>query len=86
MQKSNSPENYYAVTCKLGHSGTGRHREITFYFRAEDAISAMSRAKKMPGVKHDSTTAILGLKQITKEQYEEHRKESSYKDFKKEGK
>ena len=45
----------------------------------------MDKAKKMPGIKHDSSTAILGLKQITEEQYNQNRKESAYKDFKKEG-
>lgn len=38
----------------------------------------------MPGVKHDSSTAILGLKQTTEEQYKENRKESAYNNFKKE--
>ena len=67
--------NYYIVKCKLGHSGTGQYREILFNIKAKNASDAIDKAKKMPGVKHDSNTAILGLKQITEEQYKENRKE-----------
>lgn len=77
--------NYYIVRCKLGHSGSGQYREILFNIKARNAIDAMDKARKMPGVKHDSNTAILGLKQITQEEYVQNRKESAYKDFKKEG-
>ena len=38
----------------------------------------------MPGVKHNSPSAITGLKTITEEEYIEHRKESAYKNFQKE--
>ena len=76
--------NYYIIKCKLGHSGTGQYREISFNIKAKNAIDAMSKAKRMPGVKHDSNTAILGLKQITEEEYKQNRKMSAYQDFKKE--
>lgn len=75
--------NYYIVKCKLGHSGTGQFREISFNIRAKNAADAIARAKRMPGVKHDSSTAILGLKQITEEEYKQNRKTSAYQDFKK---
>ena len=75
--------NYYIVKCKLGHSGTGQYREISFNIKAKNVSDAIDKAKRMPGVKHDSSTAILGLKQITEEQYNINRKESAYKDFKK---
>ena len=77
--------NYYIVKCKLGHSGSGQHREISFNIKARNAIDAMDRAKRMPGVKHNSSTVVLGLKQITQEEYVQNRKESAYKDFKKDG-
>lgn len=76
--------NYYIVKCKLGHSGTGQFREISFNIGAKNAADAIDKAKRMPGVKHDSSTAILGLKQITKEEYSKNYKESAYKNFKKE--
>lgn len=75
--------NYYIVRCKLGHSGTGQYREISFNIKAKSASDAIDKAKRMPGVKHDSSTVILGLKQITEEQYNKNRKESAYEDFKK---
>ena len=77
--------NYYIIRCKLGHSGSGQYREISFNIKARNAIDAMDRAKRMPGVKHNSSTVVLGLKQITQEEYVQNRKESAYKDFKKDG-
>ena len=65
--------NYYIVKCKLGHSGTGQYREISFNSKAKNASDALDKAKKMQGVKHDSRTAILGLKQITEEKYKQNR-------------
>ena len=76
--------NYYIVKCKLGHCGTDQYREISFNIKAKNASDAMYKARRMPGVKHHSSTAILGLKQITEEQYKQNRKESAYKNFKKE--
>lgn len=76
--------NYYIVKCKFGHSGTGQYREISFNIKAKNASDAIDKAKKMPGVKHDSSTAILGLKQITEEEYKQNRKISAYQDFEKE--
>lgn len=76
--------NYYLVTCKLGHSGTHRHREITFNIAAENASHAIDIASKMPGVKHNNNTRILRLIKITKEQYLENKSKSAYEAFKKE--
>ena len=76
--------NYYRISCKFGHSGTGQYRDIVFYIAASGINKAMNKAKNMPGVKHNSSSVITGLKCITKEEYFEHRKESAYKDFKKE--
>lgn len=73
---------YYAVHCKLGHSGTGQYRDIVFYICAKTAIDAMDKAKKMPGVKHQNRSAVLNLKQITQEEYIANRKESAYKNYK----
>lgn len=50
--------NYYIVKCKLGHCGTGQYREISFNIKAKNAYDAIDKAKRMPGVKHYSITAI----------------------------
>lgn len=76
--------NYYKISCKYGHSGTGRYRDIVFYIKAPNVTIAIDKAKHMPGVKHNSSSAITGLKTITEEEYIEHRKESAYKNFQKE--
>lgn len=76
--------NYYKVSCKYGHSGTGKYRDIVFYIEAPSAVVAMDKAKQMPGVKHDSSSAITRLKMISEEEYREGRKDSAYKNFKKE--
>lgn len=75
--------NYYEIKCKLGHSGTGQFRIITFYIKAKDVVTAIDKAKSMPGVKHHSTSAIVGLKSISEVEYIENRKQSAYESFKK---
>lgn len=76
--------NYYKISCKYGHSGIGKYRDIVFYIEAPSAVAAMDKAKRMPGVKHDSSSAITGLRMISEEEYREGRKDSAYKNFKKE--
>ena len=76
--------NYYRISCKYGHSGSGKYRDIVFYIEAPSVTIAINKAKYMPGVKHNSPSAITGLKTITEEEYIEHRKESAYKNFQKE--
>lgn len=75
--------NYYKISCKYGHSGTGKYRDIVFCVKAPSAVVAMDKARQMPGVKHDSSSAITGLKLISEEEYRECRKDSAYKNFKK---
>ena len=76
--------NYYIVKCKLGHSGTGNYREISFNIAANNISEAMDKAKAMPGVKHNANDVILGINKITKKQYIQNRKMSAYALFKKE--
>lgn len=76
--------NYYIVKCKLGHSGTGQYREISFNIAANSISEAMDKAKSMPGVKHNANNVILGINKISKKQYIQNRKTSAYESFKKE--
>ena len=75
---------YFKVRCKFGHCGSGYYRDITFYIKAMTAYDAMMYAKQMPGVKHNNPGAVGSLVTITKEEYIKGRKESAYKNFKKE--
>lgn len=38
--------NYYIVKCKLGHSGTGQYREISFNIKAKNASDAIDKARE----------------------------------------
>lgn len=67
---------YYAVTCHKGHCGRGRSVEITFAFQAGNLLSAMDKAKRMPGVKH--TRMIISAKEITSQEYVKYRQISAY--------
>lgn len=71
---------FYLVTCHRGHCGCGRSTEITFAIEATDLLAAMSKAKRMPAVKH--TRAIICGKEITREVYIEYRRVSAYDRFK----
>ena len=75
---------YYVISCKFGHSGSGRYRVINLSIAANNINDAIYQAKRMPGVKHNSNSVIIGLKKLTKEQYIENRKISAYEQFKKE--
>lgn len=76
---TNQEKKYYAVTVPQGHCGTKNSRDITFYFEAFDAYHAMCLARKMPSVKHSHLCSKT--REITKEEYLEKRKVSSYHRF-----
>lgn len=70
---------YYKVTAIRGHSGAGKGNTITFVFEAESSYEAMQKAKRMPAVKH-SSKHIKSVELVTKEEYDELRKVSAYKE------
>ena len=45
---------------------------------AKDALTAMSIARRFPGVKHHGTKYFSSVHEITEEEYRERRKESAY--------
>lgn len=67
---------YYKVSCPRGHYGTKRSGDITFAFKAANALSAMDMARKMPGVKHSAM--IYKTTEITAAEYFDFRKVSAY--------
>jgi hypothetical protein len=58
---------YYKVICPRGHVGTKRYATITFYFAAENALSAMDKGKRMGGIKHSRMP--LSCQEITVDEY-----------------
>lgn len=58
---------YYKITCRRGHVGFGNTAYITFYFAERNAIAAMNRAKRMPGVKHSELP--INTTEITHEEF-----------------
>jgi len=62
--------NYYAVTCKCGHTGKPRsYTPITFAVKADNTFQAETIARMIPRVKHDSPTAILSLRPVLREAF-----------------
>lgn len=72
---------YYKITCKMGHQGTGKYGDITFYICSTDTASAVEAAKAMPGVKHDRLPQ--SVEQITRKEFLNGRKTSAYERYKK---
>lgn len=69
--------NYYAVKTKCSHVGKGKYIEVTFPIEAESGKDAAIIGRNMPRVKHDHKYAILEVKKINKEEFDELKKEAS---------
>lgn len=67
---------YYRVLCQRGHVGTKRSSTITFFFEAENALSAMEKGRNMPGVKHGKLP--LECKEITAAEYMRNLQRNAY--------
>lgn len=77
MEGTNTKQNkYFKVIVERGHCGSGNGFESAFYFATETAFQAMQKARSMPSVKHHKLP--LSVKEITEEEYAEHRQTSSY--------
>lgn len=71
---------FYKVTCLRGHMGTNYlNCYITFYYKCDNAIIAMKRAQKQPGVKHSRLP--ISCIEITYEEFLKNRKVSAYVRF-----
>lgn len=44
---------YYKFVVKMGHVGCGNYLETEVFVKALNMLSAMSKAKRIPGVKHN---------------------------------
>ena len=63
-------ENYYAVTCKCGHTGKrNSYTPITFGVKARNLYQAESIARQIPRVQHCKSTAILASRVVGKERF-----------------
>ena len=62
---------YYEVTAKCGHVGKGFYIPITFPVRAKSAAEAASVTRAFPRVKHDHKDAILSVKEVDAEEYDD---------------
>ena len=67
---------YYKLIVKIGHGGAGKPKDVPVYVYAENMPAAIKRAMSLPAVKHDEIP--LNAKEITKEEYEQGRKEKLY--------
>ena len=62
---------YYKVTVKFAHVGVARYYRDSLYLFAQNGSVAAEKARSTPRVKHDHKDAVLGVVEITKEEYEE---------------
>ena len=61
----------YEVKCKCGHVGKKNYIIIAFPIIAESGKDAATRARQLPRVKHDQKDAIISVRKITDEEFEE---------------
>lgn len=67
-------EKYYLVETMCGHVGNGAYIPVTFPIRAEDGKSAAKIAREIPRVKHHNKYAILDVKKVDFEEFDQQRK------------
>ena len=60
---------YFKVVCKCGHVGRKNYIPIQFAIVAENAKAAAAKAKAYPRVKRDHKDAILGVFEISLEEF-----------------
>ena len=83
VKNKNNNCNYYKVKVLAGHCAHmgSKYREyLTFYFEAPSIFSAIEKAKKMPGVKHNKEDVVQNVQQVSKEEYEAGVSVSAYGD------
>ena len=73
---------YYKVKAYCGHAGAGKSRLLTFAIEADSMTDAMFSVRRMPMVKHDKSTAIKDVVEISKAEYDKLRQRSAYEDWK----
>ena len=64
-------KNYYEVIAKCGHVGRKKYIPIKFAVIAENGKEAAKIVRKIPRVKHNHKDAILYVKKICYEEYQE---------------
>lgn len=62
---------YFRVQAKCGHVGRNNYIEKTFYVKASTGKEAAQIVRYLPRVKHDRKDAIISVKRITKNEFNE---------------
>lgn len=65
--------NYYIATVKCGHVGRNKYILIDFPILATSVKEAAKLARYIPRVKHQHKNAIKGVRQVSKEEFEQQR-------------
>lgn len=61
---------YFEIILENGHMGAGKGYEVTRYFKGKDAISVISKIRRLPRIKKRHTIeAVKFLRAITREEY-----------------
>lgn len=67
---------FYRVVAERAHLGRGNTATITFYYKANNAISAINKVKKQKGIKRSRLP--LEVKEVDEEEYNQNIKVSAY--------
>lgn len=69
---------YFKVLMEMGHIGAGGSYEVVRHFEAKDAMTLLTKLENFPGLKSkDSGSGIKLIQAVSKEDYEEGKKEQS---------
>ena len=72
---------YYIVTTKCGHVGKNKYIVIDFPVLAENGKDAARMARDIPRVKHHHKDAILNVREVSVEEYNEYVEKNNKDDY-----
>lgn len=68
---------YFIVDAMCGHVGKGRYVEKSFPIIAVDKSDAARQCRTIPRVKHDNKRAILGVREVSEDDFFEQRRRNA---------
>lgn len=78
LQRKETGQRYFAVTCKCGHVSRKYYMPITFGIVAKNRKEASRIARKLPRVKHNHKYAIIDNKEISFIEYKRINEQNKY--------
>ena len=72
---------YYIVTTKCGHVGKNKYIVVDFPVLAENGKDAARKAREIPRVKHHHKDAILNVREVSLEEYNQYEEKKNNDDY-----